>query len=95
MKCFVTGASGFIGANLVHELNARGHAVKGLLRPNAGGMGLPKSGAEWFFKSAAAIEKAAKDIKITAPAGLGTARTTELYYLVDVLDLPAYSSPQI
>jgi hypothetical protein len=65
------------------------------LRPNAGGMGLPKSGAEWFFKSAAAIEKAAKDIKITAPAGLGTARTTELYYLVDVLDLPAYSSPQI
>ncbi len=32
MKCFVTGASGFIGANLVHELRARGHEVKGLLR---------------------------------------------------------------
>ncbi|MEP6662103.1 MAG: hopanoid-associated sugar epimerase [Verrucomicrobiota bacterium] len=32
MKCFVTGASGFIGANLVHELNARGHEVKALLR---------------------------------------------------------------
>jgi len=34
MKCFVTGASGFIGANLVHELTADGHQVKALLRPN-------------------------------------------------------------
>src|SRR5260370_32706620 len=33
MNCFVTGASGFIGANLVHELIARGHRVKALLRP--------------------------------------------------------------
>src|SRR5437016_5844562 len=33
MNCFVTGASGFIGANLVHELIARGHRVKVLLRP--------------------------------------------------------------
>ncbi len=32
MKCFVTGASGFIGANLVHELRERGHEVKALLR---------------------------------------------------------------
>jgi dihydroflavonol-4-reductase len=32
MNCFVTGASGFIGANLVHELTARGHQVKALLR---------------------------------------------------------------
>ena len=35
MKCFVTGASGFIGSNLVHELLARGHRVKALLRPGA------------------------------------------------------------
>ena len=35
MKCFVTGASGFIGANLVHELLARGHSVKALLRPQS------------------------------------------------------------
>ncbi len=35
MKCFVTGASGFIGSNLVHELVARGHQVKALLRPGA------------------------------------------------------------
>src|SRR5437773_12233582 len=40
MKCFVTGASGFIGANLVHELNARGHRVKALLRPSADTRGL-------------------------------------------------------
>jgi dihydroflavonol-4-reductase len=35
MKCFVTGASGFIGSNLVHELLARGHRVKVFLRPGA------------------------------------------------------------
>ena len=40
MKCFVTGASGFIGANLVHELVARGHEVKVLLRPGADERGL-------------------------------------------------------
>ena len=40
MKCFVTGASGFIGANLVHELVARGHRVKALLRPGADKRGL-------------------------------------------------------
>jgi dihydroflavonol-4-reductase len=33
MKCFVTGASGFIGSNLTRELLARGHRVKALLRP--------------------------------------------------------------
>jgi dihydroflavonol-4-reductase len=33
MKCFVTGASGFIGANLMHELIRRGHHVKALVRP--------------------------------------------------------------
>ena len=32
MKCFVTGASGFIGSNLVRELVAQGHRVKALLR---------------------------------------------------------------
>lgn len=35
MKCFVTGASGFIGANLVHELSARGHQVRVLVRPQS------------------------------------------------------------
>ncbi|HKI68360.1 MAG TPA: hopanoid-associated sugar epimerase [Verrucomicrobiae bacterium] len=40
MKCFVTGASGFIGANLVHELVARGCSVKALLRPKSDVRGL-------------------------------------------------------
>lgn len=40
MNCFVTGASGFIGANLVHELTARGHHVKALLRSGADTRGL-------------------------------------------------------
>ena len=40
MKCFITGASGFVGANLVHELVARGHGVKALLRPTADERGL-------------------------------------------------------
>jgi dihydroflavonol-4-reductase len=40
MKCFVTGASGFIGSNLVHELLERGHRVKALLRPGTEERGL-------------------------------------------------------
>ncbi len=40
MNCFVTGASGFIGANLVHELAARQHRVKALLRPGSDLRGL-------------------------------------------------------
>ena len=40
MNCFVTGASGFIGANLVHELVARGHRVNALLRPGNDRRGL-------------------------------------------------------
>ena len=43
MKCFVTGASGFIGANLVHELVASGHRVKALLRRNSDRRGLAGS----------------------------------------------------
>ena len=45
MNCFVTGASGFIGANIIHELVARGHSVKALLRPKADLRGL--RGAEF------------------------------------------------
>ncbi len=45
MNCFVTGASGFIGANLVHELVARGHRVKALLRSKSDLRGL--AGAEF------------------------------------------------
>ena len=40
MNCFVTGASGFVGSNLVHELVARGHRVKALLRDKSDLRGL-------------------------------------------------------
>ena len=40
MNCFVTGASGFVGANLVHELSVRGHRVKALLRAGSDQRGL-------------------------------------------------------
>ena len=47
MNCFVTGASGFVGANLVHELVERGHRVKALLRKGSDTRGL--SGAQYEF----------------------------------------------
>lgn len=40
MKCFVTGASGFIGGNLVHELSLRGHEVRALVRAQSDLRGL-------------------------------------------------------
>lgn len=40
MKCFVTGGSGFVGANLIHELVGRGHTVRALLRPGSDRRGL-------------------------------------------------------
>ena len=40
MRCFVTGASGFVGANLAHELVARGHEVRALLRPESDRRGI-------------------------------------------------------
>ena len=57
MKCFVTGASGFIGANLVHKLNARGHSVQALLRPNADVRGL--EGAQFERVSGDVADRAA------------------------------------
>jgi dihydroflavonol-4-reductase len=46
MNCFVTGASGFIGANLVHELVARGHRVRALLREGSDLRGLKGANVE-------------------------------------------------
>lgn len=47
MNCFVTGASGFIGSNLVHELTEQGHTVRALLRKNSDTRGL--DGAQYEF----------------------------------------------
>lgn len=46
MKCFVTGASGFVGANLVQELAARGHGVRALVRERSDLRGLTGADCE-------------------------------------------------
>jgi nucleoside-diphosphate-sugar epimerase len=46
MKIFVTGATGFIGTELVTNLLAAGHSVRGLTRSEAGAKTLEAAGAE-------------------------------------------------
>jgi nucleoside-diphosphate-sugar epimerase len=46
MRIFITGATGFIGTELVKELIAAGHEVRGLTRSEAGVEQLRKAGAE-------------------------------------------------
>ena len=50
MKCFVTGGSGFVGSNLVHELIAKKHKVKALIRPESDLRGLGRRRVAEFVK---------------------------------------------
>src|SRR6266853_5341233 len=63
MNCFVTGASGFIGANLVHELVTRGHRVKALLRPSADLRGLTGADFERVEGDVSARERLEKGMR--------------------------------
>jgi len=61
MNCFVTGASGFIGANLARQLAARGHCIKALVHAGSDLRGL--AGVEYEpvkgdVAQRAALEKA-------------------------------------
>jgi len=56
MNCFVTGATGFIGANLVHELVARGHRVRALVRKDSDLRGL--AGADFERADAPLTDRA-------------------------------------
>lgn len=57
MKCFVTGATGFVGANLVHALNAAGHEVRALIRPGSDLRGL--DGASYEPVNASLLDRRA------------------------------------
>ena len=57
MQCFLTGASGFIGANLARQLAARGHSLKALARP----------GSDWRGMAGVECERVEGDLSQRAP----------------------------
>jgi nucleoside-diphosphate-sugar epimerase len=56
MRVFITGAAGFIGTELVKELVAAGHHVRGMSRSEEGAQRLQAAGAEPFHANLTDLE---------------------------------------
>ncbi len=75
MRVLVTGASGFVGNEMVKELLARGHEVRALVRP----------GSERKIKAAAPIELAYGDVLDKAAVAQAAQGCDALIHLVGII----------
>lgn len=63
MKCFVTGATGFVGSNLCRELLKRGFEVRVLLRPDSDKRAIKGLNLELFYGDLSNKDKLAEGMK--------------------------------